>query len=273
MALGTPFSNSVPENAVYRLLNPAQAGTPGTTHWYIGNGNPVVNNTHTYSQGGANPFPAGNFTTGISRFSTIKIGVGGVDDWRTANIDETFLTIYAAITDADDVTTPVNEAGMFLRVLKSSDGGKTWANTTAQPANYMGQQGEYDTAVAVDPRNANIAYLVGLSGVCCAPPTEAQAAPHRGRWSWNVPTSITMRLVDLEGRLVTGNDGGVRRWDPRRCRDQFNGGGLAITTLTDHQPPDQPRHHPGGSQDNGTGSSLKPGVGNTADPETAARSY
>ena len=115
MALGTPFSSTQTSNGVYRLLNLVQAGNAGTTHWFIGAGNTATSGTHTYGPGN-NPFPAGDFATGITRNSTIKIAVNG-------------QRMNAAVTDNGDPANNFITAGTLLRVLVSTDGGRTWNNT------------------------------------------------------------------------------------------------------------------------------------------------
>ena len=119
----------------------------------------------------------------------------------------------------------------------------------------MGQQGEYDTAVAVDPADPNIAYLVGLDGVLRTIDGGATWTSIAVDSNGNGPhVDFHAADVDSKGRLVVGNDGGMWQWDPSTSKwTNLNGGGLAITTfngITTH--PTNPDIVLGGSQDNGT---------------------
>ena len=61
-------------------------------------------------------------------------------------------------------------------------------------------------------------------------------------------------IIDSQGRLLVGNDGGIWRWDPSKALwTNLNGGGLAITTFNGiTTSPINPDFVLGGSQDNGT---------------------
>jgi len=247
MALGTPrFLGGDDRNAVYRLIDPATAGTAASTHWYVGDGNPANNGTHTYSQGGGSAFPR----TGPT--ATIKVTASG-------------QTVYAVITDGN--------TGAMLRLLKSTNGGKAWADTTAQPPNMQSNQGEYDSDIAVSQTNPNMVVTVGC--VDFFPPEAFDNGifiSTDGGTTW-VDISIDSNgngphtdhhavAFDSQGRIVVGNDGGVWRYtftpdpnDPPFAGTwaNINGGGLAITTFNGiSQHPTNADVILGGSQDNGT---------------------
>ena len=119
----------------------------------------------------------------------------------------------------------------------------------------MGQQGEYDSAVAVDPNDPNIVYLLGLDGILQSIDGGASWTSIAADADGNGPhVDHHAGQVDSSGRLIAGNDGGVWRWDPATAKwTNLNGGGLAITTfngITSH--PTNPNIVLGGSQDNGT---------------------
>jgi autotransporter-associated beta strand protein len=247
MALGTPrFLGGDDRNAVYRLIDPAGAGTPASTHWYVGDGNPATNGTHTYSQGGGSAYPR----TGPT--ATIKVAASG-------------QTVYSVVTDGT--------TGAVLRVNKSTNGGKAWADTTTQPPNMLNNQGEYDSAIAVSPTNPNMVAVVGC--VDYLPPdtyTNQVVLSTDGGATWhdisidsngNGPhTDDHAVAFDSQGRIVVGNDGGMWRFtftpDPNDppwigTWTNINGGGLAITTFNGiSQHPTNPDIVLGGSQDNGT---------------------
>jgi photosystem II stability/assembly factor-like uncharacterized protein len=55
-------------------------------------------------------------------------------------------------------------SGTAGRLRKSTDGGQTWGPALAGASGYCGGQCFYDIAIAIDPTNANIAYVGGAAG-------------------------------------------------------------------------------------------------------------
>src|SRR5262249_33180506 len=151
MAVGTPYADgNVPDataaNAVYRCENP-NANNPS---WYVGDGNGPAHNN--YQTGGQNTFPPGNRNSARNRVIKIAAHNG---------------TLYAAITS------PFTQR--LLQIVKSTNGGKTWAATGAQPPNYLGNpspQGDFDTTIVIDqtdPTN-NTVYVAGCLDYNTNPP-------------------------------------------------------------------------------------------------------
>jgi hypothetical protein len=68
-------------------------------------------------------------------------------------------TLYASIATAIPGT-----QSTLLALEKSTDGGSTWANITANLTgdNYLGSQGSYDNVVAIDPNNPSEVYVAGV---------------------------------------------------------------------------------------------------------------
>jgi photosystem II stability/assembly factor-like uncharacterized protein len=65
-------------------------------------------------------------------------------------------TLYASVARAGA------NAGLY-KMLTSADGGATWTLLPNTP-NFLGQSGDYATALAVDPANANVIYAGGTGG-------------------------------------------------------------------------------------------------------------
>jgi autotransporter-associated beta strand protein len=251
-AQGDPVGDR--DNAVFRLLNPALAGSPATTNWFVGNGNPLnAQGGHDYSQGGANPFPAGDFA-GNPLYGNIKFTA-------TPGSPTTPSTLYAATTFPNTPAfTPA--WAQFRQIFRSTDGGHTWAATAAQPPNYQARQGDYDSTIVVSPANPNVVYVGGA--VNAGGVAQQVFVTTNGGATW---TDISVDIdgngphtdghamqVDSQDRLIYGNDGGVWRFDPADGKwTDLNGGGLAITTFNSvASHPTNPNIILGGSQDNGT---------------------
>ena len=231
-ALGTWLGR--PENGVYRLANPGGV-TGGNVRWLIGDPGttPDARNSTAFPTGIAN---------GTNRNGIIKVAASG-------------STVYASIVHPT--------SGALLEIQKTTNGGLAWAPTTTTPPNYMGAQGDYDSSIIVSPNNPNLVYVVGLDGILTS-------TDGGGTW---VDISIDANgngphvdhhsaQLDSQGRLITGNDGGVWRYeftpDPTDAPTNgtwtnLNGGGLAISTFNGiSQHPTNPDIVLGGTQDNGT---------------------
>ena len=222
-ALGT-FGGR-PQNGVYRLANPGGV-TGGNVRWLIGDP-------------GANPDSrTGGFPTGIAdgsnRNGIIKLAATG-------------QTVYASIVHPT--------FGSLLEIQKTTNGGLAWAPTATQPPNYMGSQGDYDSSIAVHPADANLVYVVGLDGILRSLDGGTTWLDISVDGNGNGPhVDHHSAQIDSQGRLLSGNDGGVWRWDPADgLWTNLNGGGMAISTLNGiSQHPTNPDIVLGGTQDNGT---------------------
>ncbi len=175
MALGSPGGSG--SNAVFRCSNP----TANNPLWAIGDG--VVN-----SNGGSNPFPAG--AAGKATNGNIKLAIGGG-------------VLYAAVSAP---------GGGLLTIQTSTDGGVNWKATTAQPANYLGNSGGYDSAIV-----ASSGATVTVAGFDKIMQTTDSGA------TWTDITKDTKGVsphqayhalaLDSTGKLLTGSDGGIWRQD------------------------------------------------------------
>jgi photosystem II stability/assembly factor-like uncharacterized protein len=159
-------------------------------------------------------------------------------------------TIYASIMDP--LTFGLKE------VDKSTDGGVTWTKLSNAP-DYAPGQGVYDTALAVDPNDANIVYAAGSAGV------GSVIESTDGGTSWfaidndagnNGPHADHHALAfDASGLLLDGNDGGIWRLDIPGQAPRWSdlNGNLQITQFIGIAlDPSTPDVAYGGSQDNGT---------------------
>ncbi len=218
-------NSSRTSNAVYRLLDPHLAGTPSTTHWFIGDGNPVnASGEHAYSQGGSNPFPTGNTSHGVIRLA------GYTPPFPDPS------TLYAMIVNR------IN--GALLEMRKSTDGGRNWNAAITQPPNMLQNLGWRNNAIAVDPANPNI---VAVGGTATTTNTTHVFLSVDGGGSWidisidgagNGPRSGGHGMsFDSQGRLVYVTDGGVWRyeWSANPAAGNWrnlNGGQQATTLIT-----------------------------------------
>ncbi len=157
--------------------------------------------------------------TGGAPFIPIMSGLPAGTAWSRAQValaassNPLVRTLYLAIADT---------LGNLLGIYKTTDSGLTWAKTTGQPGNYFdgggGPQGTYDTAIAVDPANANLVYAGGVNVVASAD----------GGATWvttgdvycnNAPIcvsplhpdqhAIAFRLTGTPSQVYLANDGGL----------------------------------------------------------------
>jgi autotransporter-associated beta strand protein len=216
-----PYDSTIrTSNAVYRLLNPHLAGTAATTHWFIGDGNPVnASGQHAYSNGGSNPFPTTDLTQAV-----IKIA-GFTPSLVPPSAPS---TLYAMI---------VSTSGQLLAVRKSTDGGRNWNASVNTPPNMLLGLGLTNNAIAVDPANPNIVAIGGTGN-----PTGINhvylSTDGGGAW-----TDISIRsgngphggghgmAFDRDGQLVYVNNGGVWRYSLSSDRWTNLNGGQQATTL------------------------------------------
>ncbi len=191
-------------------------------------------------------FPAGDFTTGIVRNGDIKVTSFVVPNpllntYPTLNLQPTFdqVTLYAAISYPND---PIDYPTTYLQlreVLKSVNGGKSWAAVSTNPSDYQTpHQGPYDTAIlALSPTTV---YVGGQ---------EVDSTTHQGQifvttdggTGWadvshdNLPngphTSQHDLATDSLGRVLAANDGGLWRYDPTTKTWTDLNGNLAIAQL------------------------------------------
>src|SRR5262249_13244393 len=97
----------------------------------------------------------------------------------------------------------------LLEIVKSSDGGTTWTPLANVP-NYMGSQGLFDTALAVNPTDANNVYAGGTTIVESTDGGTSWADISVGAAGNNGPHQDHHALAfDANGRLLDGTDGGI----------------------------------------------------------------
>ena len=109
-----------------------------------------------------------------------------------------------------------NATGGLNNIEISLDGGATWAPTKAQPANYLGQQGFYDQALAVSPTNPLVVYAAGQVNL---PISTGFVESTNGGNSWSeiglgvdgsAPHTDHHALAfTANGKLLAGSDGGI----------------------------------------------------------------
>src|SRR5262249_42872138 len=124
------------------VLNPANP-----SNMFMAVGTPTgsaSNGVYVSHNGGPSWRPAGHLPSGAAD-GRIALGIS------TAS---TPAVLYAAISNPT--------TGALLNIDKSIDGGNTWSVPYATaPANYLGNFGNQDTIIAVDPSNPSTVYAGG----------------------------------------------------------------------------------------------------------------
>ncbi len=201
----------------------------------------TINGVYKSTNGGSAWTVAGDFPTGDISNGRITIAIA-----RTAP-----QIVYATVMNA--------ATGALYRMMKSIDSGAHWFQLANVP-NFVATQGAYDTALVVDPANANIVYAAGAAGANSIIrssnggnswtdiSTGASETPHGGHHAL---------AFDAAGKLLEGNDGGIWRLDnstPDSIQwTSLNGTGLAITPFNGIATnPTDPNIAFGGTQGNGT---------------------
>src|SRR5262249_10570751 len=129
-------------NAVYRCENPRDPTQP---IWFVGNGNyPDAITVHSLTDSRSstefpNPFSVNGY---FPNNAVMKIATDG-NQFLPGGVSG--ATIYVAITN------PIGN-GLYT-IQKSTDGGQSWGTvgTGAATPNYLGNQGNFDSAIAIVP--------------------------------------------------------------------------------------------------------------------------
>jgi photosystem II stability/assembly factor-like uncharacterized protein len=204
----------------------------------------TANGIYKTTNGGSSWTAAGNFPKGANNGNT-KIAIAPTND----------LVLYSSIAN------PLTDG--LSKMMKSVDGGVTWKQLTGVP-NYLGNQGSYDSTLAVDPSSADTVYAGGQAG----PKGDGIDSIIRSMNAGAAWSDISLDSMghgphvdhhgiafDAAGRLLDGNDGGIWRLDnqaPIRWSD-LNSSNLQITEFHGIAlDPSDPNIAYGGSQDNGT---------------------
>ena len=229
------------------VIDPANANT---LYCAVGDaGGSAANGVYVSNNAGGTWAASGNFSTLGANDGVIKLAISA----------STPADLFASASDA-------GTQGLAF-VAKTVNGGTTWA--TASPGvNYMGGQGFYDQAVAIDPANPLIAYVGGAFNGTDANGnfTNQVLETQNGGTSW---TDITIgadgngvhpdhhaMTFDAAGKLLDGNDGGIWRLDNNALTAihwtdlNTNLATLQIIGLALH--PTDPNTAYAGMQDNGT---------------------
>jgi hypothetical protein len=202
----------------------------------------AVNGVYKTTDGGATWAVAGSFPTGLTE-GRITIAIAPADPQM----------VYALVSASGQGGTTL---GRLTAVMKSTDGGTTWAALPNPPD--LGSNGWYGLPLAVDPSNVNTVYAAeggdrivesvdgGLTWFSIAVGADF-GGPHSDHHAF---------AFDANGKLLDGNDGGI--W----CLDNPARTNLHWTDLNTNLQltqfigialdPSTPGVAYGGSQDNGT---------------------
>src|SRR5579884_819309 len=213
-------------------------------------GGSVFNGIYVTQNGGFTWHRAGNFPIDSANYGRISLAIAPAGQW----------TLYAGVANA----AKPNSNPTLRGIWKSSDNfdglNMQWTQLSNVP-NYMGNQGDYDNVLAVDPNNANVVYAAGQAD------SNSVLRSTDGGASWNDihndgdlfsgdngPHADHHALAfDASGRLLDGNDGGI--WmlnDPNDPDWTDYNGNLQITQFNGIAlDPFNPNNVFGGTQDNG----------------------
>jgi uncharacterized repeat protein (TIGR01451 family) len=175
--------------------------------------------------------PAGNFGTGA-----IDPIIGRI---ALAVAPSAPQTLYAAIARSQP-SPPSCSAACAYKMLKSANGGTTWAPVTTPRSicisgnsfvGYMASAGDYHNALAVDPSDANTVYAGGICLVMSSDGGNSWSAMAQGETDGPHRDHHALAF-DASGRLLDGNDGGVWRLEDPSAPVWSNlNGNLQITQL------------------------------------------
>jgi hypothetical protein len=276
---GTTWTNTTATISTTDAYTDLVASTydPNTLYAAIGTSSGSANNgVFVTVDGGADWHRAGDFPAGVT-------------DGRIAiaNMSNNYNLLFAAITDPN--------TGGLLEMMQTTNGydirtangtnDYTQIHWTMVPIdlttfNYLGQQGWYDTTLAIDPvfkstfnsdgssSNTYTIYGGGSTQVIEVQATQtfANSSDSVGSWSDGSPVDISVDSsgngphvdhhalgFDANGNLLDGNDGGIWRRDPNTGTWTDLNGNLQITQFygVALHPTDANIAY-GGSQDNGT---------------------
>ena len=193
-------------------------------------------------------------TDGGTNWSPVGVGIlpsGTAAGRMRLAISSSGQTVYAAWQD------PGTAFGALAGLFQSIDGGTSWIDRTAATPNYLGSQGWYDHALAVDPIDPNRIYVGGAGG------SNSLLRSDDGGATW---TDISVGTdgsgphanhhalaLDALGNVLNGNDGGIWRSTNRGgLWDNLNTN-LSLTQFYDVavHPLDEDIAY-GGTQGNGT---------------------
>jgi photosystem II stability/assembly factor-like uncharacterized protein len=159
----------------------------------------AVNGVYKTTDGGATWSAAGNFPMGVAD-GRITVAVAPSDP----------QTLYALISGSGQAGTPF---GRVVAVMKSGDGGDTWAAQPNTPD--LGGSGWYGLPLAVDPSDPNTVYASagGQEIVESVNGGQSWFSVQLGADGTGPHPDHHAFAFDANGKLLDGNDGGVWRLD------------------------------------------------------------
>ncbi len=297
---GSPVPDFYPEGPYWAPNNPINGTGFSYSNpvWFQGNGyivdqantpnnKPPYGSEQNINSGGGNPFPTPITTGGRVDNGTIKITVAGPaagsaalyvgeyttqegffpPDFDSPYLSTTGLTVYASVSRVDNLINNIGQptTDQLLEVDVSTDGGLDWAQTKAQPPNYLGTQGNYDNTIQADPENPLVVFAGGQSNYTNPPngPNYVEESLDGGvTWhdvsidtSGNGPHTDEHAMAWDGSNLLIGGDGGI--WQligpgSSNLWKDINGNLDTITLNGIAVSPTDPTLLFGGSQDNGT---------------------
>jgi hypothetical protein len=204
------------------------------------------------------------------------------------NVSPTFTrTLNLTATQSNGLVLAINKVGAVVTafaafqsstsgaVVKSTDGGATWGAAIASAAGFCGGQCFYDSAIAIDPNNANFVYLLGsstgASSRIFARSTDGGATFTANEIGLHADSHAVAVAPSSPSTVYIGNDGGIFK-----TTDSKIAGNIAWTSLNNSQflatqftgldtHPIDPNFTIGGTQDNGTNFRQASGLWTRAD--------
>ncbi len=258
--IGGTANNVLPSRGVYRSTNATTANPTFTKLTGLaGNVNASVrdlaidpNNANILLAGVVAAGPTGGIYRSIDALAPTPTFTQTQSYVGTSTSELT--TEFAAIHPAGNADSTFYAATGNLggRVLRSNDGGATWAQQVDN--NFCTPQCFYDIAVAVDPTNAERVYLGGAPALIAAFSTTGGTAFTEGGSGVHVDTQVLAVAPSNPAVVYLGTDGGIyRSTNSGASYAHLNTAQFFATQfmgLSVH--PTDPNFTIGGTQDNGT---------------------
>jgi hypothetical protein len=208
----TNTTASLPNNPTYNSWSDVviDPGTPNTL--FAAEGNPF--NDFGYATGNG----VYESTNGGASWTVLRSAPTGTQDGRITlalfDANGTF-ELFVAIA----VPSNLSNGDQLFKMLKSTNGGSTFTDLTASVPNYMGDQGSYDSTLAISPTNPNYIYAAGDMANQGPTFSGSPIESFDGGLTWHdiatdpagmgPHTDAHAVAFDAAGNLLDGDDGGL----------------------------------------------------------------
>jgi len=226
---------------------------------------------------GAAPDDSGIYRTTNAATASVA---GNVSPTFTRTLTLTSTTSNGSVLAINKVGATVTTFAAFQSttsgaVVKSTDGGATWSAAITSAAGFCGGQCFYDTAIGIDPNDANFVYLLGsatgTSSRIFARSTDGGTTFTANEIGLHADSHAVGIAPSNPSIVYTGNDGGIFRTTDVKAAGNISwtslntGQFLATQFMSLDTHPTDPNFTIGGTQDNGTNFLQASGIWTRAD--------